>query len=154
MNSRESFHWSDPREECINNEGRIDAPSEGLTLAGGSDELRILLKGFNGQSGSRMCAIVTRSGVPVASVLPDEVPADNFATMAATLLGALEVIYSTMKGPSPQQVTVQTENGNLMLRVVTSKVFFVAMTEGSPADVQKHVYETATRARALLGKTT
>jgi predicted regulator of Ras-like GTPase activity (Roadblock/LC7/MglB family) len=101
-----------------------------------------------------MCAIVTRSGVPVASVLPDEVPADNFATMAATLLGALEVIYSTMKGPSPQQVTVQTENGNLMLRVVTSKVFFVAMTEGNPADMQKHVEETATRARALLAKAT
>jgi predicted regulator of Ras-like GTPase activity (Roadblock/LC7/MglB family) len=100
-----------------------------------------------------MSAVVTRSGVPVASVLPDEVPADNFATMAATLLGALEVIYSTVKGPSPQQVMVQTENGNLVLRVVTSKVFFVAMTDGNAADVQKHVEETATRARALLGKT-
>ncbi len=100
-----------------------------------------------------MCAVVTRSGVPLASVLPDEVPADNFATMAATLLGALEVIYSTTKGPSPQQVAVHTENGNLLIRVVTSKVFFVALTDGHPADVEKQVEETATRARALLAKT-
>jgi len=147
------FPQSDPSEECINNEGRIGAPSEGHILPGGSDELRILLKGFNTQSGSRMSAIVTRSGVAVASVLPDDVPADNFATMAATLLGALEVIYSTVKGPSPQQVMVQTENGNLVLRVVTSKVFFVALTDGTVTDVQRHVEETAMRARALLGKT-
>jgi predicted regulator of Ras-like GTPase activity (Roadblock/LC7/MglB family) len=132
--------------------GLIGAPSEGFPLAGGSDELRVLLKGFIAQTGSRMCAIVTRSGVTVASALPDDLPVDNFATMAATLLGALEVIYSSTKGPSPQEVTIQTETGNLVLRVVTPKVFFVALTDGSAADVSKHAEETATRARALLAK--
>jgi len=99
-----------------------------------------------------MSAIVTRSGVPVSWVLPPDVPPDNFATMAATLLGALEVIYSTMQGPSPQQVTVQTESGTLVVRVVTPKMFLVALTAGKPADVAAQVEETATRARSLLAK--
>ncbi len=99
-----------------------------------------------------MSAIVTRSGVPVTWVLPPEVPPDNFATMAATLLGALEVIYSATQGPSPQVVTVQTESGTLHLRMITSKVFLVALTDGKAADVEAHVEETATRARGLLAK--
>lgn len=99
-----------------------------------------------------MSAVVTRSGVPVASVLPDEVPADNFATMAATLLGALDVIYSTLQGPSPESVAVRTERGTLFVRSVTSKAFFVALAESAAEEMQGLVDETATRARALLGK--
>ena len=121
-------------------------------LPSGPDELRVLLKGFNGQTGSRMSAVVTRSGVPVASVLPEDVPADNFATMAATLLGALEVIYSTVKGPSPEQVVVRTERGALYVRAVTTRAFFVALAEGASEELQAHVDEAATRARALLAK--
>ena len=100
-----------------------------------------------------MSAFVTRSGGVMASALPDDVPADNFATMAATLLGALEVIYSATKAPSPQKVTVLTETGNLMVRAVTPKVFFVALTDGSAADMEEHVEEASVRARALLAKT-
>lgn len=99
-----------------------------------------------------MSAIVTRSGVPLSWVLPPEVPPDNFATMAATLLGALEVIYSATPGSSPQEVTVQTERGTLVLRVITPKVFLVALTDGPAADVATAVEETATRARSLLPK--
>ena len=123
-----------------------------MCLPDGPDELRVLLKGFNRQTGSRMCAVVTRSGVPVASVLPEDVPADNFATMAATLLGALEVIYSTFEGPSPERVVVRTERGSLFVRAVTTKTFFVAVTDGEAADLQAQVDEAATRARGLLGK--
>jgi len=99
-----------------------------------------------------MSAVVTRSGGVVAAVLPDDVPADNFATMAATLLGALEVIYSGTKAPAPQAVTVHTEAGNLLVRVVTPKTFLVTLTDGSADDVAEQVEETAIRARALLGK--
>ncbi len=97
-----------------------------------------------------MSALVTRSGGVVASALPDDVTADNFATMAATLLGALEVIYSATRGPALQQVSVATEAGNLLVRLVTPKVFFVALTDGSPTDAARIVEDTALRARTLL----
>lgn len=122
-----------------------------MSLASGSDELRVLLKGLNGQTGGRMSAVVTRSGVPVAWVLPPEVPPDNFATMAATLLGALEVIYSTMNGPAPQTVSVRTENGTLAVRLITSKMFLVALSSGE-ADLAAPLEEAATRARGILAK--
>ena len=123
-----------------------------MSLPEGPDELRVLLKGFNRQTGSRMSAVVTRSGVPVASALPEDVPADNFATMAATLLGGLDVIYSPLKGPSPDRVVVRTENGTLFVRSVTTKAFFVALADGPAEEVQAAVDEAATRARSLLGK--
>ncbi len=100
-----------------------------------------------------MSAVVTRSGSVVASVLPEDVPADNFATMAATLLGALEVIYASTPGPGPRKVVVKTESGNLLLRPVTTKAFFVALTEGDPQDAENWVEETTLRARTLLAKT-
>ncbi len=118
----------------------------------GSDELRVLLKGFTGQTGCRMAAVVTRSGVPVAYVLPEDVPADNFATMAATLLGALEVIFSAVSGPAPEHVVVRTDRGRLFVRAVTTKAFLVAVGDGAAEDLQGPVDEAATRARGLLGK--
>lgn len=123
-------------------------------MPGSSDDLRILLKGFNGQTGCRISAFVTRSGAIVASALPGDVAADNFATMAATLLGALEVIFTAAKGPAPQSVTVQTAQGTLFVRSVTSRVFFVALTDGESAEAGGYAEEIATRARAVLAKTT
>ena len=91
------------------------------------DALRKLLEEFNARSGAKMSAIVSRSGVPVAWSVPDDVQVDNFATMAATLLGALEVIYSTIKTGTPSAVTVEADGGVLTVRDLTGKMFFVAM---------------------------
>lgn len=116
------------------------------------DELRVLLKGFNARTGARVSAVVTRSGVPIAWALPDDVQVDNFATMAATLLGALEVIYSTMKEPAPEKALVQTDGGTLAVKTITSRMFFVALSEGKSSDLEAAVDETATRARGFLSK--
>lgn len=117
-----------------------------------AEELRVLLKGFNARTGTRASAIVTRSGVPIAWALPEDVQVDNFATMAATLLGALEVIYSTMKEPTPEKAVVKTEGGTLAVRTVTSRMFFVALSEGKASDMEAALDETATRARGFLPK--
>lgn len=74
--------------------------------------------------------------------------------MAATLLGALEVIFSATKGPTPQTVTVQTGEGTLLVRTVTPRVFFVALADGGSPDAGSQAEEIATRARGVLAKTT
>ena len=116
------------------------------------DELRVLLKGFNAQTGAMMSAVVTRSGVPVASAVPENVQVDNFATMAATLLGALEVIYGSMKEPSPEQAIVQTDGGTLALRSITPRMFLVVLSKGSAKDLEKPVADAAGHARHFLAK--
>ena len=116
------------------------------------DALRKLLQDFNARTGAKMSAIVSRSGVPVAWVLPDEAQVDNFATMAATLLGALEVIYATMNTKAPTHVTVESEGGILSVRGVTGKMFFVAMADKRSATFAKSLDEALTKAKGLLGE--
>src|SRR2546422_988910 len=103
------------------------------------------------QCGDRS-AIVTRSGVPVAWVLPDDAQVDNFATMAATLLGALEVMYATMKRNAPNRVTVVADGGILTVHGVTGKMFFVALTEKQTAAFGKAVADALSKAKGLLGE--
>jgi len=117
-----------------------------------AEEVRVLLKGFNAQTGTQMSAVVSRSGVPMAWALPEEVPVDNFATMAATLLGALEVIFATAKSPSPERTWVETDAGTLLVRVINAKMFFVALTSGRGADMERAVEEVTVRARDILAK--
>jgi len=114
------------------------------------EALRKLLHEFNARTGARMSAIVSRSGVPVAWVLPDDAQVDNFATMAATLLGALEVIYSTMKASAPTHVTVESEGGILAVREVTGKMFFVAMSERRSPALVRAIDDVITKSKALL----
>ena len=138
--------------ESINNARCIGAFSEGVALPIAVDELRVLLKGFNARTGARVSAVVTRSGVPIAWAIPDEAQVDNFATMAATLLGALEVIYSSMKEPTPEKAFVETDGGTLAVRTITSRMFLVALSKGKSSDLAAAVDETATRARGFLSK--
>jgi len=114
------------------------------------EALRNLLQDFNSRTGARMSAIVSRSGVPIAWVLPDEAQVDNFATMAATLLGALEVIYGTMKAAAPSHVTVESEGGILTVRGLSGKMFFVAMADKRSPTFAKSLDEALTKAKGLL----
>lgn len=90
--------------------------------------------------------------MPVAVALPDDVPADNVATMAATLLGALEVLLASLKGAMPDRVVVETPSGVLAIQAVTSKTILVALTRGSREGLEAAVAEAATRARPFVGK--
>lgn len=116
------------------------------------EALRKLLQDFNARAGARTSAIVSRSGVPVAWALPGDVQVDNFATMAATLLGALEVIYSTLKANAPNRIVVESESGVLIVREVTGKMFFVALADKRTVPFARAVDETLAKARSLLGE--
>jgi predicted regulator of Ras-like GTPase activity (Roadblock/LC7/MglB family) len=135
----------------LNNERGIAPGTRRESLPIAVDALRKLLHDFNTKTGAKMSAIVSRSGVPVAWALPNEAQVDNFATMAATLLGALEVIYATMKVDAPGQVTVESEGGILSIREVTGKMFFVTMAAKRSPALGRAVDDLRTKAKGLLG---
>ena len=116
------------------------------------EALRKLLKDFNARTSAKMFAIVSRSGVPVAWILPYNAQVDNFATIAATLLGELEVIYATMKTEAPSHVTVESDGGVLTIRGVAGKMFFVAMADTRSATFGKAVEDALAKAKRLLGE--
>ena len=72
--------------------------------------------------------------------------------MAATLLGALEVIYATMKAKAPSQVTVESDRGVLTVRGVAGKMFFVAMADTRSATFGNAVEDALAKAKGLLGE--
>jgi predicted regulator of Ras-like GTPase activity (Roadblock/LC7/MglB family) len=115
-----------------------------------ADALRKLLQDFNVRTTAKMSAIVSRSGVPIAWVLPDDAQVDNFATMAATLLGALEVIYASMRAESPTQVTVESDGGLLSIREITGKMFLVSMADKRSPVAAKATDDLLKRAKGLL----
>ncbi len=86
--------------------------------------------------------------------MPEEVQVDNFATMAATLLGALEVIYSSMQAPSPEEAFVETKEGTLAIRSVTPRMFFVTLSKGTSEDLRGPVADAALHARSFLSRGT
>ena len=83
----------------------------------------------------------------------DDAQVDNFATMAATLLGALEVMYGTMKMEPPNRLTVASDSGILSVHGVSGKMFFVAMAEKQTAAFGKAVADALGKAKGLLGET-
>src|SRR5881296_1652908 len=117
-------------EQELNNEGCIARRFGGSRVPVAIQALRKLLTDFNTRTGAKMSAIVSRSGVPVAWVLPDDAQVDNFATMAATLLGALEVMYGTMKMEPPNRLTVASDSGILSVHGISGKMFFVGKAKG------------------------
>ncbi len=114
-------------------------------------ELHALLARFNEHAGAQASAVVSRSGVPLAWALPEGAHVDNFGTMTATLLGALEVIYTGMNKPSPERVVVRSDDGVLIAESLTPRAFLVAMTVRETPEFRKALTEAASKARGFLG---
>lgn len=114
-------------------------------------ELQKILRAFNGRSGAKASAVVTRSGVPVAWILPDGSHADNLGTMAATLLGALDVIFSGFGREAPGAVTVQSTSGAIVARNVTDKSFLFAVADRVTPEFEDELAKAVGEARQYLG---
>ncbi|OGS47349.1 MAG: hypothetical protein A3K66_05890 [Euryarchaeota archaeon RBG_16_67_27] len=130
--------------------GRIVAQA-GRTVTVEVGELQKILGVFNDRSGAKASAVVTRSGVPVAWVLPDGSHADNLGTMAATLLGALDVIFSGFGREAPAEVAVQSSSGAIVARNVTDKAFLFAVADRITPEFERELAKTVGQARQYLG---
>lgn len=115
-------------------------------------ELHALLSHFNERTGAQASAVVSRSGVPLAWALPEDSHVDNFGTMTATLIGALDVIYTGLHKPSPERVVVRSDGGVLMAMSLTPGAFLVALTDRASAEFRKAMDEAAKTARGFLGQ--
>ncbi len=113
-------------------------------------ELNRILRDFNAKYRASLSAVVSRSGVPIAWVLPADARIDNLATLGATLLGASEVIYSGLNQDPPKRVIVEAEKGTLIATGVGPKSFLLAMVPGKADAVTPGLDQTATSIRHVL----
>ena len=71
--------------------------------------------------------VASRTGVPLAHEGPRELNADTFASLAATLMNAAEVLYAGLGHPPPSRIVVEAEKGTLVASGLGTKAIFVAL---------------------------
>ena len=92
-----------------------------------SDELRRLLGQFNKENGADLSMVLTRTGTSIAHDGSGEVNADTFASLAATLMNAAEVMYAGLGRAAPSRILVESEKTALVASGLGAKAMFVAV---------------------------
>jgi predicted regulator of Ras-like GTPase activity (Roadblock/LC7/MglB family) len=110
-----------------------------------------VLRDFASSAGIQASAVVSRSGVPLAWDLPEETHVDNFGTMSATLIGALEVIYAGLHKAAPERIVVESGGSVLVAIALTPGAFLVAVADRVTPQLESILKETAKKAKPFLG---
>jgi predicted regulator of Ras-like GTPase activity (Roadblock/LC7/MglB family) len=92
-----------------------------------ADELKRLLGEFNRQNEADLSMVLTRTGVPIAHNGSGDLNVDTFASLAATLMNAAEVMHTGLARPAPTRIIVESENGTLVASALGTKAMFVAV---------------------------
>ncbi|MFQ5911209.1 MAG: roadblock/LC7 domain-containing protein [Thermoplasmata archaeon] len=114
------------------------------------DDLKRILNKLSSEYGVDISAIVSRSGVPIAWNIPEDVHVETFATLSATLLGASEVVYTGLNRGAPRRVIVQSDDGTLVAVGLSKKALLVAMGSKDDDKVFEGVDDAAKRIREVL----
>ncbi len=91
------------------------------------EELERVLRDFNFTYGTQVAAFVTGTGVPIALQATVEVGEEHFATMAATFVGSMNVLYRGIGLAPPERITAETANGMLTVLRLERNTFFLAL---------------------------
>jgi predicted regulator of Ras-like GTPase activity (Roadblock/LC7/MglB family) len=112
------------------------------------EELKRLLGEFNGRHAAVLSMVVSRTGVPIAHEGPQELNAETFASLAATLMNAAEVMYASLGRPPPGRIVVEADAGTLVASGLGTKAMFVAL--GDRDEILRGVEDMAEGIRSVL----
>jgi len=90
--------------------------------------LEKILKDLKSAGDVESGAVVSRDGLLIAADISQDVNAEAFAAMTATMLGAAETATSELGKGVPDRVIVEGENGKIIATGAGSRALLVAMT--------------------------
>ncbi|RLG92531.1 MAG: hypothetical protein DRO36_01105 [Candidatus Hecatellales archaeon] len=93
------------------------------------EALKEALSGLNRSSGVYASAIVSRDGLLIASMMPEDVDAETFAAMTATMTGAAETAFSELKKGITERVIVEGTQAKIITTGAGEKALLVAMSD-------------------------
>lgn len=102
------------------------------------EALERVLRDFNFTYGTEIAAVLTKTGAPIAIQANVPVEGEHFATMAATLLGSMDVMYRGAALEVPRTVLARTNTGLLLILRVEPDAFFLAMAGPESELAEKH----------------
>lgn len=112
-------------------------------------ELKRLLGEFNERHGADLSMVVSRTGVPITHAGPADLNAETFASLAATLMNAAEVLYAGLGRAPPGRIVVEADGGTLVATGLGTKAMLVAMGP-KPEEILRGMEEMAAGVRAVL----
>ncbi len=93
------------------------------------DELDVVLKELSSIGGIEGSAVVTRDGLLIDSVMLQDVDADTFAAMSATMMGAAETAISELKKGSVSIVLVEAKDAKIVTTGAGEQAILVVMAK-------------------------
>ena len=100
--------------------------SEGASI---KELLKEILTELNRSAGVNASAVVSRDGLLMSSVMPEDIDAEAFAAMTATMLGAAETAFSELKKGVAERVIVEGTHAKIIAMGAGSEALLVAMTD-------------------------
>ena len=93
--------------------------------------LKEILSELNRGAGIQSSAIVSSDGLLVASVMSEDVDAEAFAAMTATMLGAAETAFSELKKGVAERVIVEGSRAKIVAVGAGKDLILVCMSDPS-----------------------
>lgn len=97
------------------------------------------------QDGARSSAIISRDGLVIAADVEPDALVDTFAIMCATLMGAAVTANMELNRRPPELVTVESEDGKMLIMNAGRKAVVVSVLEksGNEKAVQQRMLQIA-----------
>ncbi len=114
------------------------------------ESLKETLADISERNGLSVCAVISRNGVPIAWHGLDDGNKETFATLTATVLGATEVIYSSLGISGPITVNSVSDSENMAMMGLNRKSMVAVMGKKDPAELNEAVQEAVTRVKEVF----
>jgi predicted regulator of Ras-like GTPase activity (Roadblock/LC7/MglB family) len=106
------------------------------------EELESILGVLKNTEGVEASAVASRDGLLIYSTIPKKQPAETFAAMAATMIGAAETAASELGKGIPERIIVESKNGMIIGTGAGDKAFLIVMTQNG-SNIDNIIKETA-----------
>lgn len=105
----------------------------------GMEQIKALLTEMK-SIGVEAAAIVLRNGVPVVYDGIEGAVVETYATLSATIVGASEVIYSTLGKAAPRDVIIRSSGAIFVGIPLSNKAIFAAVVRDENMLTKLHDY--------------
>lgn len=117
------------------------------------ESMEAALKELEQGGGVSASAIVSRDGLLMCAAMLENIRAETFAAMSATMLGAAETAASELRKGVPERVIVETKDSRLIVTGAGAKALLIALTSpgATLGPVLLGVNKAADKIKQLLG---
>jgi len=115
------------------------------------ESLKETLMKIADENGLSICAVVSKNGIPIAWHGLDDGSKETFATLTATVLGATEVVYSSLGMESDSLIvnSVSAEN-NIAMMEINRKSMIVLLGKKDTTELNEIAAEAAGRVKEVF----